>query len=74
MAVKLSAESGKGSIQKKSYNTQKEICLVERFPDADSATLIDESGNRIIGMRNTKLIRILRVRPLTKEEIEQHEH
>jgi hypothetical protein len=48
--------------------------LVERFPDADSATLIDESGNRIIGMRNTKLIRILRVRPLTKEEIEQHEH
>ena len=65
---------GEETFRKTRYNTQKETCLIEQFLHADSATLIDEDGNRIIGMRNTKMIRILQVRLLTKEEIAQYEH
>jgi hypothetical protein len=37
------------------YSLQKELFIVERFPDADSAMLIDRYGNQIVGMRNTGL-------------------
>ena len=54
------------------YSLQKELFILERFPDADSAILIDRYGNQIVGMRNTQKIRILRARAITKEEMDKY--
>jgi len=63
---------GEADFRKTSYSYQKEFFLIECFPDVDSATLIDQDGNKIVGMRNTRRIRILQTRVLTREEAEKY--
>ncbi len=56
------------------FSLQKELYLSQIHPDADAAMLIDTSQNHIVGMRNTPNIRILQIRAITSEEIEQYDH
>ena len=56
------------------FSLQKELYLSQIHPDADAAMLIDQSQNHIVGMRNTPNIRILQIRTITSEEIEQYDH
>ena len=55
-----------------SYSAQKEEFLADCFPDADSAKLINRFGNKIVGMRNTRRIRILQTRMITREDVEKY--
>ena len=63
---------GEAVFQNRSFAAQKELYLSQVHPDADAAMLVDKSKNYIVGMRNIQNIRILQVRTLTSEEIEQY--
>ncbi len=70
--AKYRSRIGEADFRQTSYSRQKEIFLIECFPDVDSAMLIDQDGNKIVGMRNTRRIRILQTRTITQEEVEKY--
>ncbi|MBI1929076.1 hypothetical protein HYR99_33125 [Candidatus Poribacteria bacterium] len=63
---------GEAVFHNRSFAAQKELYLSQIHPDADAAMLVDKSQNHIIGMQNTQNIRILQVRTISSEEIEQY--